>query len=164
MFWELGRMELGDWHPRDIPDVLLQGAALRKQQERTLPPLEEWWFSTLHDGALPGSAPIMGKLGKLNTAFTRELRDDARERVPRLRDLSDNALTDFLTDIERIGVEVVKWRYSERNGWTFPPLVECRTAWEVKYGPVQWLVDVELGLGNWAGGLGMAERMAEKWK
>jgi len=40
----------------------------------------------------------------------------------------------------------------------------CRAAWEVKYGPVQWLVDVELGLGNWTGGLGMAERMAEKWK
>jgi hypothetical protein len=164
MFWDLGRMKLGEWHPRDIPDVLLQGAALRKQQERTLPPLEEWWFSTLHDGALPGAAPIMGKLGKLNTALTRELRDDARERVPRLRDLSDNALTDFLTDVDRIGVEVVKWRYSERNGWTFPPLVECRAAWEVKYGPVQWLADAAPGPGNWAGGLGAAEKMAEKWK
>jgi hypothetical protein len=108
---------------------------------------------------------VVAAKGKLNTALSRDLRDDAGERVPRLRDLSDNALTDFVTDVEWIGVKCVKWRYSERNGWTFPPLVECRAAWEAKYGPTEWLVDAEPGPGNWAAGPGLAERDgANKWK
>lgn len=32
MFHDLREMELGDWHPRDIPEALLCGAALQKQQ------------------------------------------------------------------------------------------------------------------------------------
>jgi hypothetical protein len=151
MFWDLQRMDLGDWHPRDIPDVLLQGAALRKQQERTLPPLEQWWLAILQDGLLPVGA----KWKKPYTALTAELRDDAKERVPRLRfDLSDVALADFLTDVDRIGVACEKWRSAAANGWTFPALAECRAAWEAKYGPVQWGTDAE----DWAAGPNRLER------
>src|SRR6516165_5797313 len=32
MFYDLQRMELGDWHPRDIPETLLRNPALLKQQ------------------------------------------------------------------------------------------------------------------------------------
>lgn len=53
MFYDLQRMELDGWHPRDIPEALLCGAALQKQQGFNLPPLEQWYISLLHDGALP---------------------------------------------------------------------------------------------------------------
>jgi hypothetical protein len=85
MFYDLRKMDLGDWHPRDIPDTLLCNPALQKQQGFTLPPLEQWYVMLLHEGVLPG-----GLAGRPNTAFTKSLLDDAKEQVPRLRwDLSE---------------------------------------------------------------------------
>ena len=40
MLYDLQRMDLGDWHPRDIPEALLSNPALQKQQGFTLPPLD----------------------------------------------------------------------------------------------------------------------------
>jgi Family of unknown function (DUF5906) len=85
MFYDLERMELGDWHPREIPEVLLNNSALQRQQGFTLPPLEQWFFMLLHEGVLPG-----GLVNRPNTAFTKSLLDDAKERIPRLKwDLSE---------------------------------------------------------------------------
>ena len=66
-------MELGGWHPRDIPDVLLINPALQRQQEFTLPPLEQWYLMLLHDGVLPGAV-----VNRPNKAWTRSLLDDAK--------------------------------------------------------------------------------------
>ena len=127
-------MELDGWHPRDIPETLLCNAALQKQQGFTLPPMEQWFVMLLHDGALPG-----GLSDRPNTAFTRSLIDDAKERVPRLRwDLSENALRNFLVDEETIGVPCTKYRTNSGNGWSFGPLAELREAWARRYGPVKW--------------------------
>ena len=30
MFYDLGKLDLGDWHPRDIPEALLSNPALRR--------------------------------------------------------------------------------------------------------------------------------------
>jgi Mesyanzhinovviridae DNA primase len=126
MFYDLGRMALGDWHPRDIPEALLRGAALQKQQGLTLPPLEQWWLTVLHDGALPGAFAK-----RPNTAYTRSLTEDAKARVPRLRyDLTDVALRNFL--VEEVGC--TKFRDSTGNGWSFPTLAECRE----RYGLRKW--------------------------
>jgi hypothetical protein len=80
MFYDLQRMDLGDWHPRDIPEALLKGAALQKQQGLNLPPLEQWYVMLLHNGVVPGALA-----GRLNTAYTFSLVNDAKEQVPRLR-------------------------------------------------------------------------------
>jgi hypothetical protein len=134
MFFDLQRMDLGDWHPREIPQVLLKGAALRKQQGLTLPPLEHWYLMVLQDGQLPGALQK-----RPNTILTMNLMDDAKQRVPRLRfDLTEVGLRDFLTSKERIGIECQKYRSSHANGWSFPLLAECRQAWVEKYGPVDW--------------------------
>jgi hypothetical protein len=53
-------------------------------------------------------------------------------------DLSDNKLGDFLTDRDRIGIVCEKHRAALANGWSFPPLAECRAAWEAIYGAVEW--------------------------
>src|SRR5262249_28550411 len=134
MLYDLQRMDLGDWHPRDIPEALLCNPALQKQQGFTLPPLEQWYVMLLHNGVIPGSLP-----NRPNTAFTSSLLNDARERVPRLRyDLTDVALRNFLVDEENIGIACTKFRTNFGNGWSFPPLLEAREAWARRYGPTKW--------------------------
>jgi len=134
MFYDLQRMDLGDWHPRDVPDALLSNPTLQKQQGFNLPPLEQWYVSLLHDGTLPGAL-----IQRPNTTFTKSLLDDARERVPRLRfDLTEVALRNFLVDEETIGVACTKYRASIGNGWSFAPLLELREAWCRRYGPMKW--------------------------
>ena len=95
MFYDLLEVELGDWHPREIPDALLKGEALAEQQTRTLPPWEQWYLSLLRDGRLPGA---WVKKKKPHIAYTSSLISDAREQVPRLKWKSDVALTDFLKE------------------------------------------------------------------
>jgi len=133
MFYELQRMDLGDWHPREIPEALLTNPALQKQQTYNLPPLEQWYLTLLHNGELPHAKPATPWV-----AMTRALVENAKQRVPRLRDLSDVALRNFLTDQEAMGVLIEKYRTSAGNGWKFPLLSECREAWCKRYGPTKW--------------------------
>ena len=134
MFYDLGRMDLGDWHPRDVPDALLSNPTLQKQQGFNLPPLEQWYVSLLHDATLPGAL-----IQRPNTTFTKSLLDDARERVPRLRfDLTEVALRNFLVDEESVGIPCAKYRASIGNGWSFAPLWELREVWCRRYGPTKW--------------------------
>jgi hypothetical protein len=111
---------------------------LQKQQSHNLPPLEQWYVMLLHNGQLPFAIK-----GRPNTSYTRSLIDDAKERVPRLRwDLSDVTLRNFLIDEERTGVVCAKFRTKSANGWSFPPLSECREAWSRRYGPTKWDTDM----------------------
>jgi Family of unknown function (DUF5906) len=134
MFYDLKKMDLGDWHPRDIPAALLSNEALQKQQGYTLPPLEQWYVMLLHEGTL------LGALAKRpNHAFTKTLLDDAKERIPRLKwDLSGVGLWNFLTDEDSIGIPCTKFRANSANGWSFPPLSDLRAAWSRRYGQVKW--------------------------
>ena len=133
MMWDLQGKDLQDWHPREIPESLLKSAALQEQQVHTLPPFEQWYLMLLHDGKIPGAY-----YKRRNTALTRSLLDDARERVPRLRYETDVSLRNFLSDAGRLGVVCTKFRTSAANGWSFPPLAECREAFEQLYGPQLW--------------------------
>jgi Mesyanzhinovviridae DNA primase len=133
MFYDLQRMDLDGWHPRDIPEALLTNPALQKQQSHNLPPLEQWYVMLLHDGKPPSALA-----NRLSTAFTRSLIDDARAKVPRLRELTEVALRNFLLDEESIGTTCTKYRAAIGNGWSFPPLSEAREAWCRRYGPVKW--------------------------
>src|ERR1700687_6208609 len=134
MFHDLQAMDLDGWHPREIPEALLKGSALQKQQGHTLPPLEQWYLGLLHNGVLPGALPT-----KPNKAPTKTLVEDARAKFPRLRfDLSENGLRDFLIDKERTGVACDKHRTAMFNGWSSPPLAEAREAFDKLYGPIAW--------------------------
>ena len=106
MFYDLEKMELGDWHPRDIPDALLSNPALQRQQGLTLPSLEQWYVTLLHEGVLPRAIT-----NRPNTALTRNLLDDAKERFPRLKwDLTEVGLRNFLIDEDTIGIPCTKYR------------------------------------------------------
>jgi hypothetical protein len=126
MLYDLLRWDLGEWHPRQIYET----EGLRKQKEQSLPPLEQWLYELLQEGKLPG----YGAPGKHDCATTRALVDDARVRVPRLRDyLSDKTMGDFL---RRLGC--TSDRSSHSRGWKFQPLKQMRAEWERKYGPQAW--------------------------
>ena len=113
---------------------MLSNEALQKQQGFTLPPLEQWFVSLLHDGKLP-NAPS----GKPNSSFTKFLLDDVKEKVPRLKwDLSDVGLRNFLIDEEAVGIACTTYRTAFGNGWSFAPLLELREAWCRRYGPTKW--------------------------
>jgi hypothetical protein len=88
----------------------------------------------LHNGKLPGALTK-----RPNTSFTNSLLASARERVPRLRwEATEVALRDFLIDQKKLGITCTKYRTAHANGWSFPPLAECRKAWERMYGPMRW--------------------------
>src|SRR5262249_53364979 len=106
MFHDLRRMDLGDCHPRDIPEALLTNPALQKQQALTLPLLEQWYVLLLHDGILPHALEK-----RPNTTLTRNLIEDIKERVPKLKwDVSEASLATFLLDNDNIGIVCHKYR------------------------------------------------------
>jgi hypothetical protein len=141
MMWDLQRMDLDGWHPREIPESLLKGSALKEQQTLTLLPLEQWYLSLLQDVQVPkalvNNNPNSKKISRPNTAYTKSLREDAIERFPRLRwELSDSAIAEFLTNAS--WPKATKYRDNKNNGWTFEPLAESRAAWDKRYGPQAW--------------------------
>lgn len=135
MFYDLRRMPLGEWHPRQIPLCILKSEALVKQQTYSLPPMMQWWRMLLQDGQLPGASEAHP-----SWAYTRDLIADAKEKFPRLRlDLTPESLRNFLfKSPEAIRITCTKWNTSGPNGWKFPPLAECREAWEAIYGETLW--------------------------
>jgi hypothetical protein len=136
MFRDLQLVDLGDWHPREIPESLLHSAALQKQQSYSLSALEQWYLGLLQDGWLPGATKKHP-----NRALTEQLREHAKDTSRHLRwDLSDVALAYFLDKEKGKGVGNVctKARTSQRNGWSFPPLGECREVFEKAFGSQRW--------------------------
>jgi len=141
MLWDLQRMDLGDWHPREIPDSLLKSTALEQQQSLTLSPLEQWYLSLLQEGRIPQALvkldPESGKKSRPNTAYTFSLIKDAKDGYARLRlDLTPNMLQAFLED--PTWPKATKYRDTKNNGWSFFPLQESRQAWDRRYSPRQW--------------------------
>jgi hypothetical protein len=131
MLYDLQRMELGDWHPRQI----YKTAELRWQQDLSLKPKEEWLLTLLESGCLP--TPAMGKPWASGPTT---LLYDAKDKVPRCRDVSTQELSTFL----------LKWGCRQTGGddryYHFPPLPEIRAAWDRKYAPREWPPRSDWGL------------------
>jgi hypothetical protein len=116
MLHELRGMELGDWHPRQI----CRTDALRRQQEMSLLPLDQWMLGLLVDGELPDTQPTA-------------LLEDLQRKVPRARDLGKMKLSTYLTE---------QWGCTkhggDERGYNFPPLAEMRSIWEKRFGKREW--------------------------
>ena len=74
---------------------------------------------------------------KIKRAIEETLAIAANYRLQAMREL-DVGLRNFLLDAERIGVVCTKYRTAYANGWSFPPLTECREAFAKLYGPQDW--------------------------
>ena len=136
MLHDLLQLDLGDWHPRNIPAT----EALRHQQERSLKPLDAWLLKFFEDGLLPSGVGVDAP----NRALSRSkpdvdgrnprngLYDLAREQ-PSLRHVDEQVLASHL---KQWGF--IPWRNSQTRGWEFPPLSQCRARWEEKYPGWKW--------------------------
>lgn len=121
MLYDLNRMELDGWHPREI----LQTEALREQKLRSLDPLHAWLEGILQEGELPGVAGDSSRMEWLWNCV--------RQHHSGLRDFSQIALSRFLK--EWGGIKIHK---NDGNHWRLPPLGEMRAGWEKRYGKWKW--------------------------
>ena len=149
----LHEVDLTDFNVRMVP----QTEALRQQRDYSFPPLEAWWVELLESGTLMGADPdephravsnshqreikIEDKSGYGGTTTQtryvtqRGIYDQARLIEPRLRAYTnDYRLGRFLSEMG-CGNTIKVLR---RQGWTFPPLAECREAWVKRYPGWEW--------------------------
>jgi len=142
MLYDLLRMDLGGWHPREIPKT----DGLVAQQARSLSAEDEWWVGMLQEGTIPCSDPnnperaVSGEYVTRVDPFsgTRETKhlglfESARRSVPRLKGRSDTALGHYLTE-----QDCKRMRVLRRRGWEFPPLKAAREAWERRFPGWTW--------------------------
>jgi hypothetical protein len=148
MLFDLLHHDLGDWHPRRIPG----DTGLLDQQERSLSPLDAWWSELLQSGRLWGVDPKQHPERAVCNAYDQEINDlwdtkvvrivkklglfdQARSLVPQLRQhTNDSELGRYLG---KQGCTNTK-KVMRRQGWTFPPLAECRAKWEQRFPAWKW--------------------------
>ena len=134
-----------------------QTEELRQQRNHSLPPLEAWWCELLETGTLWGADPrephravsnsyqrqietkIQSGFGGTNTQIRHVTQlgiyDQARQLEPRLKNyVNDHRLGAHLKEMGCDNTDKVL----RRRGWTFPPLTECRAAWETRYPGWTW--------------------------
>ena len=124
MLHDLMHVDLGDWHPRRIPNT----EALREQKARSMGLLESWWEYLLQEGSIPAAPKDTPDI-----AMAQYLMNHVREFAPRMRDLSAAALGRFLSEHG-----CIKLHRSSGNAWRFPTLIEARAKWERHYQGWKW--------------------------
>jgi hypothetical protein len=120
MLWDLLKLDLGNWHPRKVP----QTKALLEQKMLSLTGLEQWWVSMLDVGELPNP-------DKKNPRRVRSeaLLEAAQKFSPRTKYINSTELGTFLDNMGCAHKsDGQKW------GWIFPPLPEAREAWRLRSG------------------------------
>jgi hypothetical protein len=144
MLFDMLHHDLGDWHPRKIP----ADCGLLDQQERSLIPLDAWWLELLESGRLWGCDELyperavsnaydaeVGGVGYTRIVKQPGLFDQARALVPQLRHhTTDHELGRHL---RAQGCDNTK-KVMRRQGWTFPPLAECRAKWDKRFPGKKW--------------------------
>jgi hypothetical protein len=121
MLYDLLRMDLEGWHPRDnVP----QTQALIDQKMLGLSGLQQWYVHKLSIGELP--AP-----NKKNPRFvlSENLMKDAKDHTPRNRYVTDTELGRFMAEMG-----CTHKSNGQKWGWVFPPLTEARNAWRAQAG------------------------------
>ena len=128
---ELMSVDLAGFDVRDVPIT----AALKEQQDHSMGPVDQWLRQLFDEGVLPGSMPPDNAAAP-TAAAQRDivgLLPHARLSVPDLSRASGKTIAKPLRDIGAMPVSL-----GARKGWRFPPLSECRAAFEAKFGPQEW--------------------------
>ena len=132
--------------------------ALRQQRDHSLPPLEAWWCELLETGTLAGSRSGGAAPGGQQqlSAHDRD-RDQVRATAAHITQIRTSISRDFLirqgrsspasrtyTNDHRLGRFLSEMgcdntkKVLRRQGWSFPPLKDCRTEWEKRYPGWKW--------------------------
>jgi hypothetical protein len=134
MLYDLLQMNLGDWHPREVPMT----AGLMRQKKQSLRGNFQWFEPLLQSGTLP-APKNRARLDRPNRIVT----EDLLAYVKTFRGLeyaTEESIAGFLYD--EMGFEPKLSpngnKYREpgggKRGWQFPPLLELRERWETKFG------------------------------
>ncbi len=130
MLYDLLRLDLGKWHPRQIPMT----AALVEQKQRSLrgsrAVIESWLQEKLPKG-------ITGTWLKYpNRALTDDMLASMKEHGVKHTNASLPAaeLKMLFGDGEAEEGGMIPRSSGSARGWEFPPLHDCRAMWERKYG------------------------------
>ena len=132
MLYDLLQMNLGDWHPREVPVT----PGLMRQKKESLRGNFQWFEPLLQSGTLPAN------FGRPNRITTGELLRYVRT-FRGLEYATDESIASFLYDemgfIPELAPEGNKFRGSHGGprGWEFPPLLDLRDRWETLFGG-QW--------------------------
>jgi hypothetical protein len=130
MLYDLLQMDLGDWHPREVPVT----AGLMRQKKASLRGNFQWLEPLLQSGQLPATAG-----GRPNRIATHALIAYA-QTFRGLEYATDESIASFLYDemglSSQLSPEGNRYRGSKggARGWEFPPLLDLRTRWETKFG------------------------------
>lgn len=122
MLYDLLRVDLTGWHPRDIP----QTEALREQKMHSMPPLWDWWESVLQNGYIPKC--VAGS----NQVAASDLLYEIRIMFPR-SNLNPSGLGRFLRDRK-----CTNYHKDFGNVWEFPGLTDARKEFEHNWGAWMW--------------------------
>ena len=120
MLWDLLRLDLRGWHPKQIYET----AALVEQKQHSLRGLDAWIEAMLQEGVLP--VPLSDAYP--NRCLSEHLLASAKAHDPHtnwIRVL--NKLKQIFPGIEDFNIQLAR-------GWAFPPLADCRAAWETRNG------------------------------
>lgn len=118
MLHDLLAMDLGDWHPRYVP----QTDALQEQKDQSLPPLGEWWAGWLQEG---GNSP---EEWDGSTLF-----HTIRESAPATKGFSDKRIAQFIRELG-----ATRRRIHGVSKWKLPAIEEGRATFERRYGKWRW--------------------------
>jgi hypothetical protein len=133
MLYDLLQMDLGDWHPREIPVT----RGLMRQKKESLRGNFQWLEPLLQSGELPSNYD-----DRPNQILSAAL----VEYVQTFRGMeyaTNESISGFL--YEEMGFVADRWPQGNKfrapkggpRGWAFPQLLDLRARWETKFGG-QW--------------------------
>jgi hypothetical protein len=128
--YDLLRLDLGDWEPQDIYET----EALVKQKQHSLRGLDAWIEGMLQKDQLP----VPYSLKYPNRCLTDHLVAEAKQFDRYTNEtLVPTKLKETFSSLKHFNNQVSR-------GWIFPPLSECRAAWERCYGGKwNWIYQVK---------------------
>ena len=132
MLYDLMQMDLGDWHPREVPIT----SGLMRQKKESLRGNFQWVEPLLQSGMLPANANRPNRITtEALLAYVKTFRG--------LEFATDESIASFLYNeigfIAKLSPEGNRFRGANggARGWEFPPLLDLRERWETLFGG-QW--------------------------
>lgn len=129
MLHDLLAVDLKGWHPRKIVNT----EALRRQKERSMPPLYEWFEAVLQDGILPYASKETPDICAASV-----LLENVRQTTPRIRELTPTGLGRFLSQMG-----ATKIHRAGGNVWRFAPVPAMRKNWEQRFNGWRWDFEID---------------------
>jgi hypothetical protein len=129
MLYDLLRMPLGDWHPREVPTT----AGLMRQKKESLRGNFQWFEALLQAGHLPRNE---NRPNRISSSYLLRYVKGFRG----LEYATEESIATFLYGemgfISDLSPQGNRFRAGGGGprGWEFPPLLDLRERWETKFG------------------------------